>query len=187
MWRALPSWCNGLDPAAYFGGMTAEKTMVLDHERVQRKLARIAHQLHEEHHVEKRLVLIGIAPRGIQLAERLATILGGISALDVVVMALHLDKDDPMNKPFDLKGDAALLKKTTVVLVDDVLESGRTLMHAAAHLVKYPMKRLTTVVLVDRRHRTFPIRADIVGLTLSTTLQERIHVELGKRDAVYLT
>lgn len=171
----------------YFGAMTAEKTIVLDHERVQRKLARIAHQLHEEHHTEKRIVLIGIAPRGIQLAERLAGLLKEISPLNPAVMALHLDKDDPMNKPFELKGDSAQLKKATVVLVDDVLESGRTLMHAAAHLVKHPMKRLTTVVLVDRRHRTFPIRADIVGLTLSTTLQERIHVELGKRDAVYLT
>ena len=74
-----------------------------------------------------------------------------------------------------------------VILVDDVLMSGRTLMYAAAHLVGSPLKRLTTVVLVDRLHRTFPIRADIVGLTLSTTLQEHISVELGKEDVVYLT
>ncbi|MBK8949715.1 MAG: hypothetical protein IPM68_12915 [Flavobacteriales bacterium] len=74
-----------------------------------------------------------------------------------------------------------------MVLVDDVLMSGRTLMHAAAHLVQVPVKRLTTVVLVDRRHRTFPIRADIVGLTLSTTLQEHISVELGRRDRVHLS
>jgi len=60
-------------------------------------------------------------------------------------------------------------------------------MHAAAHLVSVPLKRLHTVVLVDRRHRSFPIRADIVGLTLSTTAQERISVELGKRDRVYLS
>lgn len=166
--------------------MSAERTVVVDHDRLQRKLSRIAHQLHEEHHSEKGIVLIGIAPRGNQLAERLAQLLKAISPLAVEVMEVTLDKNDPMNKPFHLSGDESKLKNATVVLVDDVLESGRTLMHAAAYLVKHPLKRLNTVVLVDRRHRTFPIRADIVGLTLSTTLQERIHVELGKKDGVYL-
>lgn len=167
--------------------MSTERTVVVDHDRLQRKLTRIAHQLHEEHHAEKGIVLIGIAPRGNQLAERLAQLLKVISPLAVEVMEVTLDKNDPMNKPFHLSGDEGKLKNATVVLVDDVLESGRTLMHAAAHLVKHPLKRLNTVVLVDRRHRTFPIRADIVGLTLSTTLQERIQVELGKKDGVYLT
>ena len=78
------------------------------------------------------------------------------------------------------------LREKVVVLVDDVLMSGRTLMHAAAHLVQAPLKKLTTVVLVDRRHRTYPIRADIVGLTLSTTMQEHIIVELGRKDVVYI-
>lgn len=84
------------------------------------------------------------------------------------------------------KGDVDL-EGRVVVLVDDVLMSGRTLMYAAAHLIGSPLKRLTTVVLVDRRHRSFPIRADIVGLTLSTTLQEHISVELGRTDTVYLS
>ncbi|MBK7947144.1 MAG: hypothetical protein IPJ85_18390 [Flavobacteriales bacterium] len=79
------------------------------------------------------------------------------------------------------------LRNRVVVLVDDVLMSGRTLMHAAGYLVQAAPKRLTTVVLVDRRHRLFPIRADIVGLTLSTTLQEHISVEFGKKDSVYLS
>ena len=79
------------------------------------------------------------------------------------------------------------LRDRTVVLVDDVLMSGRTLMHTASYLVQVPLKKLTTVVLVDRRHRTYPIRADIVGLTLSTTLQEQISVELGRKDVIYLT
>ena len=73
-----------------------------------------------------------------------------------------------------------------MILVDDVLMSGRTLMHAAGYLIQVPLKKLTTVVLVDRRHRTYPIRADIVGMTLSTTIQEHISVELGKKDSVHL-
>ncbi|MBV6405045.1 MAG: phosphoribosyltransferase [Flavobacteriales bacterium] len=162
-------------------------TLVLDHDQVRRKLERIAHQLHEEHHREDALVLVGISGRGSKLAARLATLLEGIATFRTEVLELTLDKDAPHAHPIRLSAPPERLAGRTVVLVDDVLMSGRTLMHAAAHLVQAPLKRLTTVVLVDRRHRAFPIRADIVGLTLSTTLQEHISVELGKRDRVQLT
>lgn len=167
--------------------MAVERTLILDHERVQRKLRRIAIQLHEEHWSAGGLVLAGIAPRGIKLAQRLARLLTETAALKVDVMELTLDKDKPLSTPPKAGPGAAALRGRTVVLVDDVLMSGRTLMHAAAFLIAQDPARLTTVVLVDRRHRTFPIRADIVGLTLSTTLQEHISVELGRRDGVYLT
>lgn len=161
-------------------------TVVFDHATMQRKLRRIAHQLHEEHHLEKDLVLVGVVPRGHLLAERLASLLGGISGQHIELVRMELDKDDPQPRTTTLSVDHDTLKERVVVLVDDVLMSGRTLMHAAAHLVQVPLKRLTTVVLVDRRHRAFPIRADIVGLTLSTTVQDHISVELGKEDRVYL-
>lgn len=164
----------------------SERTLVLDHEHVQRKLRRIAHQLHEEHHTEKEIVLVGIAPRGATLAKRLATLLEGIAPLKIRLVELKLDKDHPLERPVQVSVESKELKGRAVVLVDDVLMSGRTLMHAASHLVQAPIKRLTTVVLVDRRHRLFPIRADIVGLTLSTTLQEHISVEFGRKDAVHL-
>lgn len=165
----------------------SERTVILDNEQVQRKLRRIAHQLHEEHHLEKGIVLVGIAPRGSTIAERLAKLLGSIADFSVEVVQLRLDKDLPLEKPVHLDVDPKTLRDRTVVLVDDVLQSGRTLMHAASYLVQVPLKRLTTVVLVDRRHRAYPVRADIVGLTLSTTMQEHISVELGRKDSVYLT
>lgn len=164
----------------------SDRTVILDHEQVQRKLRRIAHQLHEEHHAEKNIVIVGVAPRGATLAKRLATLLGTIAEFEVELVELRLDKDLPLEKPVQLGVEPKTLRNRTVVLVDDVLMSGRTLMHAASYLVHVPLKRLTTVVLVDRRHRTYPIRADIVGLTLSTTLQEHISVELGRKDSVYL-
>jgi pyrimidine operon attenuation protein/uracil phosphoribosyltransferase len=167
--------------------MSTERTLVLDHDRVQRKLQRIAHQLHEENWEENGIVLVGIAPRGMLLARRLCDQLRDISELKTDLVELQLDKDDPLTGPAALNADMKDLKGRVVVLVDDVLMSGRTLMHAAAHLVHVPLKKLTTVVLVDRRHRTYPIRADIVGLTLSTTVQEHISVELGKKDAVFLS
>lgn len=166
---------------------TAPRTLVLDHDRVQRKLMRIAAQLHEEHFEEKSLVLVGIAPRGLELAERLKHLIEGNKGPACEVIALELDKTDPLGGAIRIAAPESAFKDRTVVLVDDVLMSGRTLMHAAAHLVRTPLKRLTTVVLVDRRHRGFPIRADIVGLTLSTTMQEHISVELGRKDAVYLS
>jgi pyrimidine operon attenuation protein/uracil phosphoribosyltransferase len=166
--------------------MSTARTTVLDHDSVQRKLNRIAHQLHEENHGEKGIVLVGVAPRGHLLAERLAVLLKGMNGPAVELIKLTLDKDAPLEQPVELSVDIASLDGRVVVLVDDVLMSGRTLMHAAAHLVRVPLKKLTTVVLVDRRHRTYPIRADIVGLTLSTTMQEHISVELGKQDSVYL-
>ncbi len=167
--------------------MSTERTLVLDHDRVQRKLQRIVHQLHEENCEDKGIVVVGIAPRGLQLAKRLCDQLRDISELKIELVELKLDKDDPLTGPATLNTDLKDLKDRVVVLVDDVLMSGRTLMHAAAHLVRVPLKKLTTVVLVDRRHRTYPIRADIVGLTLSTTVQEHISVELGKKDAVFLS
>ena len=167
--------------------MTAARTPVLDHERVQRKLKRIAVQLHEENHTEAGITLVGIAPRGVRLAERLKELILADAAMKVELVSLELDKQAPLEKPVKTSVPVEDLAGRVVVLVDDVLMSGRTLMHAAAHLVRVPLKKLTTVVLVDRRHRAYPIRADIVGLTLSTTLQEHISVELGKKDAVYLS
>ena len=164
----------------------SERTVVLDHERVQRKLERIAHQLHEENHLESRVVLVGIAPRGLALAKRLQSRLQVIAPFTVELVTLQLDKNAPLEAPVKLSIPIQELRDGTVVLVDDVLMSGRTLMHAAAHLVSVPLKRLITVVLVDRRQRSYPIRADIVGLTLSTTAQEHISVELGLKDTVYL-
>jgi pyrimidine operon attenuation protein/uracil phosphoribosyltransferase len=163
------------------------KTIVLDHDRLQRKLVRIVHQLHEENFEEEGIVLVGIAPRGSLLAERFSQRLLQETALSVELVELKLDKDAPLERPAALSVDPETLRGRVVVLVDDVLMSGRTLMHAASFLVQVPLKKLTTVVLVDRRHRTYPIRADIVGLTLSTTVQEHISVELGRKDTVYLT
>ena len=92
---------------------------------------------------------------------------------------------------YPLKNDIVLLpismNNKKVVLIDDVLNSGKTLMHAASFLLNQDIKKMNTVVLVDRRHRNFPIKADFVGLTLSTTIQEHINVEiLENKISVYL-
>ncbi|MDX9751619.1 MAG: phosphoribosyltransferase family protein, partial [Flavobacteriales bacterium] len=109
----------------------AQRTDVFDHATMQRKLRRIAHQLHEEHHAEDGLVLVGVAPRGTVLAERLATLLRTITELPIELVSLKLDKDAPRAVQVELSVEAGTLAGRTVVLVDDVLMCGRTLMHAA--------------------------------------------------------
>ncbi|NNK80189.1 MAG: phosphoribosyltransferase, partial [Flavobacteriales bacterium] len=96
------------------------------------------------------------------------------------------DKGSPLDRPVKLSVSTESLNKNVVILIDDVLNSGKTMMHAVRSILEAKVKSISTVVLVDRIHRRFPIRADIVGMTLSTTLQERVELELGKKDYAYL-
>ena len=97
-----------------------------------------------------------------------------------------MDKKKPLNSGLNSEIESKKLKNKAVILVDDVLNSGKTLVYATKFLLDFEVKNLQTVCLIDRKHRKFPIRADFVGLTLSTTLQEHITVEFGKDDIVYL-
>lgn len=167
--------------------MAAKKTIILEGKQVEQKINRIAYELFENNFTEKTLVLVGVLPQGYILAEKLAKILNKISDCKIHLASLQLDKKNPLDTPIKISEDLSFFKNKNVILVDDVLNSGRTLMHAAAYLLQSNVKKLSTVCLVDRMHRSFPIRADIVGLTLSTTLQEHILVEFNKhKSIVYL-
>ena len=162
-------------------------TIVLDHDRIQLIIERFAHEIYEMHHDKKKLTLIGIEGRGMALCKRLANHLEDISKLDITVEEIGLHKSEPTKHEVKLSCELSALRKQSVILIDDVLNSGRTLVYALRHLLGESLTSVTTVVLVDRIHRKFPVRADIVGMTLSTTLQERVEVEFGaKRDFAYL-
>ena len=164
------------------------RTLILNAEKVQQKITRIAYQIYESQSTEREIVLVGVAKRGYLLAQRLAGIVQKISPLKVQLVELSMNKQN-VHEGATLSCDASELNGKSVILIDDVLNSGEVLMFAAKHLLGIKLKKLSTVVLVDRRHRSFPIRADFVGLTLSTTLQEHISVEFdpkGKQDMVYL-
>ena len=167
--------------------MKDTSTLILNEHKISQKLERIAHQILENHFNTKELILVGVENRGSELAQRLAQMMEKIGGIKVSVHTLHIDKDKPSVATTNCNLEKEDLRDKSVLLVDDVLNSGRTLMYAAAYLLEAPLARLTTCVLVDRRHRLFPIRADFVGLTLSTTLQEHISVHLEKgEEAVYL-
>lgn len=162
------------------------KTLVLDHESILQKIRRIAYQIYEFNYNEKELIFVAIEKQGTILAERLKPIVEEISGIEVKLMSLKINKKSPLDNPI-LSGDVNELAGKSVILIDDVLNSGRTLIYGVRHILTYPVRNLTTVVLVDRRHRKFPIKADFVGLTISTTIQDHIAVEFKNgKDAVYL-
>lgn len=165
----------------------ATKTIVLQHEQIQQKINRIAYEIYESNVSAKVLYVVGIEKAGYILAERLCVILKSISPIEIKLVKLSLHKDEPLEHPIQLSVHVNELADNSVILVDDVLNSGKTLIYAAHYLLQSPLKNLNTVCLVDRLHRRFPIRADFVGLTLSTTLQEHIQVEFSQgNDIVYL-
>jgi pyrimidine operon attenuation protein/uracil phosphoribosyltransferase len=167
--------------------MTKEPTLILNAKQINQKLIRMAHEIHENHYKEKELVLIGIEGRGSQLTQRLCKLLSEISELSLHQEEIRLNKDKPLSEPLVYSGELKALKGKSIILIDDVLNSGKTLIYASRYLLEVDVKSLTIATLVDRIHRKFPIRPDIVGLTLSTNLREHVTVQLNKgKEAVYL-
>lgn len=163
---------------------TDTRTLILTDTQVRQKVERIAHEINEYNYDEQEIILVGIANRGYLLAERLQTILTAIADFDVRLAKLTLDKDEPLEHPIDLTLDVSELDGKVVLLVDDVLNTGRALIYGVHHLISRPVKMLKTVILVNRRHRRYPIRADYVGLTLATTMKEHIQVEFSEDAGV---
>lgn len=154
------------------------QTIILNHEQIQQKIERIAYQILEDNINEKTISIVGIANTGYKFAEAISLVLKKISDFNLELIELRIDKKnsiDCLNNPQSL----AIGKDSVVILIDDVLNSGETLMNSSFILLKKQPKKLRTVVLLDRRHRLFPIKADFAGLTLSTTLEEHIEVEFN--------
>ena len=164
--------------------MNATQTLVLNAQQMSQKIKRMAWEIYEQNHAEKVIIVAGIAKRGFVLAERIAKKIASISEIEVLLVSVELDKDNPLDAPIQI--DDIDFTNQTVVLVDDVLKSGKTLMYGAQYFMQKPLKRLTTAVLIDRNYKRYPIKADVVGLSLSTTMQEHVSVDLGDKEAVYL-
>lgn len=165
-----------------------QKTKILDAVQIEQKLNRMAYQVYENNFNEKELLIVGIDGNGHKVAERIAGILNSISKIKTKVGKIKLDKETPW--AFEPKIDFSEkdFENKSVILVDDVLNSGKTLIYAVKLFLNKPVKQLNTLVLVDRSHTRFPVKADFVGLSLSTTLQERIDTDFSKKgkEAIYL-
>ena len=161
-------------------------SLILDQLNVDKKITRIAWEIYEDNTQHDSIYLIGICGRGEILASKLGEEISKISSIKVHLVVLNINKDNPIevNLSFDLKS----LSNQVVILVDDVLNTGKTLMYSCQFLLTVNLLKLNTVVLVERLHNNYPIKANYVGLSLATTLQNYVTVILeGNRKGVYLS
>ncbi|MDX2002783.1 MAG: phosphoribosyltransferase family protein [Chitinophagales bacterium] len=166
--------------------MPTKKTAILDATAIGQKVHRIAYQILEENDQEKEISLIGIKDNGFVFAQRLAQFINNISKVKVNLYFIALDKTNPDKGSVNFDFEPQSLAGKAVIIVDDVANTGKTLAYAIKPLLDFPPKKIQIAVLVDRKHKLFPISTDFVGLSLSTTMQEHIRVELGKEDMAYL-
>ncbi len=148
--------------------------LILDQERISYKLRRMAYEIWERNSDEKEIILIGIEKGGRILADNLLAILKEISPLKIESMPIDINKKKTLHHAVDFKIN---LNGKTVVLCDDVVSSGKTIMYSLHAILHYDLKKLMVAVLVDRKHKSFPVASDIVGHTVATTIQEHIEVE----------
>lgn len=165
------------------------KTQILNTLQITQKLNRLAYEVYENNFNEKELLLVGIEGNGYKVAEQLHIRLKSISKLKIHLGKITLNKDKPWDGDPTVDFNEKLFVNKTIILVDDVLNSGKTLMYAVKLFLDKPVKKINTLVLVDRSHHRFPVKADFVGLSLSTTLQEHIEADFSKKnkEVVYLT
>jgi pyrimidine operon attenuation protein/uracil phosphoribosyltransferase len=165
---------------------TAEKTLVLNDEQIRKKISRMAYEIYENNFGEKSLVLAGIEGQGHVLAELLQKELTQISALNCTVVKIQINKESPETSEVLLDVPLKELAKKNIVLVDDVLNTGRILTYGMKPFLSVIVKKIEVAVLVNRSHALFPVLPKYTGYELSTTLDDHIEVILKKKFAVYL-
>ncbi|MGS2740122.1 phosphoribosyltransferase family protein [Sinomicrobium sp. M5D2P17] len=161
--------------------MTENK--ILGHEEIEHKIRRIAYQIYETFVDEDEIVVAGIVSAGLIFAEKIAATLSEISDIKITLCEVTIDKVNPTN-PVKTSLSENTYRDKAVVLIDDVLNSGATLIYGVKHFLNVPLKKLKTAVLIDRNHKRYPIKADFKGISLSTSLQEHVSVEFGEEENV---
>lgn len=169
---------------------TDDSRVVMDRDEISRAINRMAHQVLENDHGASNLVVVGIPTRGVPLAHRLATAMGTVEGTEIPVGELDITfyRDDLAHQPTRAVGPTRMpapIHDATVVLVDDVLNSGRTVAAALEALKDIGRPRAVRLaVLVDRGHREVPIHADVTGRTLPTAASEKVRVHLDEVDGL---
>lgn len=165
-----------------------EGLQILNIMQISRRINRMAYQVYEVNFNEDTIILAGIAHRGYALAGMMQEKLREITGKDVRLVKLTIDKGNPVESEVELDTDLQELTNKVVILVDDVVNTGKTLFYATKPFQKVLLKKLEILVLVHRDHLEFPFRPDYTGLSLATTLREHITVKLeGEEQAVYLS
>ena len=156
------------------------KDIILAHKQITHIIKRMAYQVYEDNISEEDLILAGVRGEGFILAQLIADELEKISDLNIELLAIEIDKKNPIEKDIVLnpKRNAEDLHQKSVVVIDDVLNSGSTLLFSLQPFLKQPMRQIKTAVLVNRNHKKYPVKADFKGISLSTSSHENVKVSL---------
>ncbi|OIN60227.1 phosphoribosyltransferase family protein [Arsenicibacter rosenii] len=168
--------------------MTTSAQLILTAEQLRQKIRRIAFQIYENNFEESALVLAGISGEGYVFARRLQEALAHIAPFDVSLLRIDLDKHQQAQPAVQLSEAHVEVADKVVIVVDDVLNTGRTLTFSLQPFLTTPVRKLQVAVLVDRNHPRYPVAADYKGYALSTTLAEHVQVVLSdtENEGVYL-
>lgn len=148
-----------------------DNSTILTNRQIVDKTRRIAYQILETNLKEKEIVIAGINGNGFEFANRLTQVLQEISTQKILLCEVYIDKKKPLNNiTSSLKANE--YKNKSLVLVDDVLNSGSTLIYGIKYFLEVPLKKFKTAVLVDRNHKKYPVKADFKGISLSTSIQD---------------
>src|SRR5665213_848279 len=150
------------------------RTLVMNPKQVSQRLNRLAWQVYENCYLENEIVIAGIDANGFRLAKRIAKYLEEISPIKVMLCEVQMNKENPLDGKTSVNIEKEKLEGKTIVVVDDVSNSGKTLMYGVKLFLEFPVKSVQTLVLVDRDHNLFPVKANFVGMSLATTMQEHI-------------
>ena len=159
-----------------------ESSIILTNEQIQNKTRRIAYQIYETNCNEKEIIIAGINGNGFIFAKNIAKILSDISEIKIVLCEVKIDKKHPI-KEVSTSIPSSEYKNKSLVLVDDVLSSGTTLIYGIKHFLEVPLKRFKTAVLINRNHKKYPVKADFKGISLSTSMQEHINVIFDTKNS----
>jgi pyrimidine operon attenuation protein/uracil phosphoribosyltransferase len=161
---------------------------ILTKTQIRQKIERLAFEILENNFDEKDLILAGINNKGMTFASLLRDALTKITKIPLQLIQIRLNPAKPLQDPVVLDFPIEQLKGRTIIIVDDVANTGRTIFYAVKPLLDIVPSKVEVAVLVDRKHKSFPISVDYVGLSLATTIQENIDVEIRdtKEWAVHL-
>ncbi len=157
------------------------KNIILTDLQIRQKTKRIAYQIYELNYNEKEIVIAGISNNGYLFAKQIVKELKEISGLKIKLCEVIIDKKNPLNL-VKTNLESKEYENKSLVLVDDVLNSGTTLMYGVKHFLEVSLKCFKTAVLVDRNHKKYPVKADFKGISLSTSLQEHVIVDFENNN-----
>jgi len=151
------------------------KNKILNTNQIKKIVKRIAYQIHENNLEYPEIILIGVHKNGYTLAEKINKELKQISKSNIKLVSIKINKKNPLEE-IELDCKKEYLKNKVIVLVDDVLHTGKTLIYCVKHLLEITPKNFNTVVLIDRNHKKFPVKVDFKGISLSTFISDHVEV-----------